>query len=401
MTGGVAGSAINAVSYPFLMSIYTPYQFGVYAIFFIPVTLLIIISSIRLELVVVSSKDEKSNDVISSAVVYALYSTALLFPLSITFYSYQDVGSSIYLAVVASLYSLSFVYAQIFVSGFAVKNQPSKSAALIFSQSSSLSVSQLVLGYLYPCDTALINGVLASAMVNFIAIMLITRKEFNITPKWLTFYDVIIDNKNVIAFSSLQGVANSVSLSVVTLTIARMYGEASAGLFNICYKIILIPGRIMMTAIRQVLTAHIVERSYSDQKAITLNAMFITAVLSISAYITMLVLIDIGLVSSFLTNNDWGDIGNLLNQVSIWVFSLLLLTSSTCLLTIYRLSHVHFAFEFGNLLVRLICVMIVPVALHSVSEYLYVISLATLVLALITIMYTYGKVNEINKTISN
>lgn len=56
LLGGGGGSIINTALYPILLSIYNPHQFGNYAIFFIPVSILIVLSSLKLELAIVSSK---------------------------------------------------------------------------------------------------------------------------------------------------------------------------------------------------------------------------------------------------------------------------------------------------------------------------------------------------------
>ncbi|WP_284145069.1 oligosaccharide flippase family protein [Vibrio alginolyticus] len=394
LLGGGGGSIINTALYPILLSIYNPHQFGNYAIFFIPVSILIVLSSLKLELAIVSSKLNEVEEVFSSSIVISLCVALLCAPLILIYFHASTYELYFEYSLVAILYSISYVSIQFLISLFTVKNKTKASALLVFFQSCSIGVSQLISAWLFDCEQNLIIGVFISSIINIVLFLILT---FNLSiSKPRSIKSTLLLNKNIIIYGTLQSFLNTLSLSVVMLGIEKIYGSAALGIFNVCYKIMIIPCRIIVTSIRQIITNELSTRDINGQIKLVSLTVLTSSFSGVIAYILLFVLLDNYYVSLFLESKGWQGITKAVIPISFWMVSLLALSGPVSLLTVYKMNYVHFIFESINLVSRFIFIIIAMLLGCSLVEYLSIIASLTVLLSVYTIYYVIRKIKKIH-----
>jgi len=275
MTGTTIAQAIPIAISPILTRIYTPEDFGVFALFF---ALTMIFGSIvngRYELaIILPSEDEDAINIAALGIIIAAVISTVLFIL-ILFFSQEimsllnnkDIYTWLYLLPISVFLIGLFNVLNYFNTR--MKYYKDLSKALIY-KSLVLTVIQLSIGFIYQGATGLISGLIIS---NFFGNMKLSKNI--IQNKKLISSLSIIKMKtlakryiNFPQFSIWAALSSTSSQHLTSILISSFFNIATLGFYSLSEKVMGVPSALIGRSIGQVYFQHGSEEKQMTGKSI-------------------------------------------------------------------------------------------------------------------------------------
>jgi O-antigen/teichoic acid export membrane protein len=278
MTGTTIAQAIPIAISPILTRIYTPEDFGLYALF-ISITLIIAsIVSGRYELaIVLPKKDDDAINILALGFiitvclsVFFLIIVILFDNYFITFFNNEKIVFWLYLSPITVFLIGLFNLLQYFNNR--KKNYKNIANATIV-KSIVLSVVQLLMGFMHLGISGLISGqIISQIFANIILLKkIINYKLFISKVKIMKIIALAKRYKDFPKFSMWAVLANTLSLNLINILISSLYSIATLGFYSLVQRVLGMPSTLIGRSIGQVFFQ---EATKEKQKMGKINKIF-------------------------------------------------------------------------------------------------------------------------------
>jgi O-antigen/teichoic acid export membrane protein len=259
MTGTTIAQAIPIAISPILTRIYTPEDFGIFAIF-LAITLIIgSIANGRYELaIMVPKKDEDAINIFALGFIITTFISLLLLVLILIFQKYfffflknEEIGLWLYFIPISVFFFGIFNILNYFNNR--KKNYKDISNANIL-KSIIAAIMQLLIGFIQQGATGLISGQIISQFFANTKLFKNIIKDKKLISK-ITKKKILAlakRYKNFPKYSMPSGLLNIVSLQVPVFLLGAFFNTAIVGFYSLSYRFISLPMSIIGSSIGQV-----------------------------------------------------------------------------------------------------------------------------------------------------
>lgn len=275
MTGSTLSQAIPIAISPILTRIYTPEDFGLYAVYLAIITILGTIVSGRYELaIMLPKKDEDAINIFALGLVITICLTVLTTILVITFNDYivnlsNNQKMKYWLYIVPVSVFLMGCYNLLIYFNNRLKNFNKISNMFIFKASAS-TVVQLSLGYIKTGATGLISGQIFSQLMAdiYLSIIIFRNKillsKINI-PKII---EMAKRYRDFPKYSVLAILANKLSYQLTNIIVSAIYSITTLGYYAHVQRVLGLPSSLIGTSIGRVFIHEASKEKQNTGKAI-------------------------------------------------------------------------------------------------------------------------------------
>jgi len=258
MTGTTIAQAIPIAITPILTRLYTPDDFGVFALFLAITAIAGAISNAQYEqAIVLPKKDEDAYNLVALGIIIAIFFSALL--LTIVFFFNQTITSmlgnkqlSIYLYLVPLSTLLVGIYNSL--NFFNIRKKEFKNiASSQITRSGSLGISQILVGFIALGPIGLVLGQIVSYFSGNAMLYKTLKKNYKqgfITREKMKQQGRVF--KNFPLFSLPSILLNSINLNIVNFLISSIFSITTLGFYTLTQRIIGIPARVIGNSFSQV-----------------------------------------------------------------------------------------------------------------------------------------------------
>ena len=259
MTGTTIAQAIPVAIAPILTRIYSPEDFGVYALFLSVISIFGVIINGRYELaIVLPKKDEDAINILSISLILNLTISLFLLILVILLYEYflkfpviKEIGIWLY-----------FIPLVVFLIGFwkmlnyfnIRKKQFKDIAKATIIKSIVLAAVQLSIGFIKSGVTGLISGQIISQLFANSKLLLNIIKDKVLLSKIsrVKIISLAKKYKNFPKYDAPSSLSNTIALHLPSLLLPKLFGLTMTGYFFLAHKIVAIPSSLLGKSISEV-----------------------------------------------------------------------------------------------------------------------------------------------------
>ena len=275
MTGSTLSQAIPIAISPILTRIYTPEDFGLYAVYIAIITILGTIVSGRYELaIMLPKKDEDAINIFALGLVITICLTVITTILVITFNDYiinllNNQNMKYWLYIVPVSVFLMGCYNLLIYFNNRLKNFNKISNMFIFKASAS-TVAQLSLGYIKIGATGLISGQIFSQLMADIHLSLILFKNKILLSKINKpkIVEMAKRYRDFPKYSVLAILANKLSYQLTNIIVAAIYSISTLGYYAHVQRVLGLPSSLIGTSIGRVFIHEANKEKQNTGKAI-------------------------------------------------------------------------------------------------------------------------------------
>lgn len=310
---------------PILRRMYTPEEFGVFAVFFSIVSILAIVANYRYaHVVVIPEKDQTSKNVAAGALVLITITCIIIFLVLLFFGEaiFQKLGFPSELNKWSLLIPVSvfFVSGSLVLNSWLTRKKKFKSiASNKFLRRAGEGGSQVSFGYSKQSGGLIMGSIIGDALNFIVSFFQFKRAGGNFEN--VTKKEVVADLKCYKAFPKynlLPTLLDTVSLFIPVFIITNFYSKEITGQFDLSRQILALPLALISVALSQVLLQSIAQRSKSKQEILPLLRKNFLA-LALMGVVGSLVLYAFSVqIFSFVFGDQWVLAGEL---TSVLVFS--------------------------------------------------------------------------------
>lgn len=390
MTGTSIAQSIPIAISPILTRIYTPEDFGVFALYISIASLLSVMATGRYELaIMLPKKDEEASHLVVLSVFIAFLISLLSFAFICVFnpeitsiLGNEEISSWLYLI------PLSILLTGLYQSFNYWNNRQKRYKTLAISkvsQSSASGTTNLSLGFLSFGSSGLILGsLIGQAVGSFILIRLALLKEKKIFQniQRLKLVALLKKYKSFPLINSLNAVIDQLRISGISILIAKVFSASYLGQFSLAWKMVQVPITLVSSSLSQVFY----------QKMSSIDKKDIYPLLNI--YLKKAVLIGLPIfigiyffavdIFSFVFGNNWILAGEIASFLSPWLFFNFLSSP---------MAHVFIVLNKQEVILRVsIVYMLIPLILLWLFNdlgFLTIISMISISMSLILIGFIY------------
>ncbi|HOC78370.1 MAG TPA: oligosaccharide flippase family protein [Methanofastidiosum sp.] len=311
---------------PILSRVYSPENFGVYALFFSISNILLIIATWQYDVAIVIPK--KYEDSLS------------LFFLSILLLSFMSLGFFLIMiffnTFILNLFRLNdlsrilfLIPVHIFISGFYQSLRYLNSRNNAFGNTAKSSIinsgityfSQIILGILFLDGSGLVYGsifgsLLATIFLLFVSVKFISIKSVNFTG----IRKVMYGYKKFPTVTTLGNFLSGVGGQLPVLLLSSFFGTVYSGFYSIANKAINIPSRIIAGSISEVSYKHTSDIINDNKLLSTYFEKSTAAIFQISILPFLIIFLFGRILVTFFLGNDWAVAGLYIQILSPLIF---------------------------------------------------------------------------------
>lgn len=326
LTGTSIAQAIPISLSPILTRIYTPDDFGVFALYIAIISIFGVIATGRYELaVMLPQKDSDASSIVFLSMMISVVISLFLLLIVVSFnknitnlFGNPEISNWLYLVPISIF--LSGVYQSL--NYWCNRNKQYKRiSASNIMQSANSGMVQLGLGSLNASVGGLIIGNIFGQSLGVFTLVKMTWNSLFNQIKNLRF-KVLVSNANKYRkfplFSSWGALLNNSAAQIPVFAISRIFGAVNTGFYSLSFKILNMPLTLLSGAISQVLFQRIASlnnetpellRAFVLKMFLLLTAMIIPMVLVLNLYGEVLF--------TWVFGADWGEAGRYASILSI------------------------------------------------------------------------------------
>ena len=249
--GSVVAQAVTIIAAPILSRLFSPEQFGEYALFITIVGLLSTVSAASYELAIVKQSDEAdANYLFQSCIVLSLATSMLLFLLLPIFNLFVDLPFAVLMPITIFLYAANNAMYSL-LNRFErytllAKTQASRSTMIVFVQ--------IIVGYLGFTRYGLTIGVIFSAFVVFIFsyFRFSTFHQIKDLVSIKKLKTLLMSNSDFAVYGVPQNTASYISSHAPVFVLTMYFDLAVVGAYFLSVKLVQIPANVLGSAVKRV-----------------------------------------------------------------------------------------------------------------------------------------------------
>ncbi|WP_102264475.1 lipopolysaccharide biosynthesis protein [Mesobacillus jeotgali] len=359
MSGTALAQLLTVIASPLLSRMYTPEEFGYFAIYTSIITVLVIIMTWRYELaIVIPRKDEEAVNLVLLCmyltIVMSLSILLILFIFGGMFSDIFNIPRELLWWIPPSILMLGFYSG---LRYWSTRNKQFKRLSY-----SSIFRSLGANGVQIPAGIATLGaqGLIGGQTIGFTIATLVLGVQVWIDDKYKFIkYKSTKEMKKLAKtynyfpkFSAPQGFINSFSQTMPTFFLAFYFGPQVAGFYALSLKFIQLPINLLGESFRQVFFQ---KASEMKQKGISIYYTLIkyTITLIVISIIPVLTVLFFGpALYSFVLGSNWYEAGEYAQWLVITIFFSFITSPSVVLINVFQLQRFHLVFEIIVLIFR-------------------------------------------------
>ncbi|MGQ4005362.1 oligosaccharide flippase family protein [Francisellaceae bacterium CB300] len=324
MTGTAVAQAIPIAISPILTRIYTPQDFGVFALFFSIVVVLGIIMNARYELaIMLPKKDEDAINVFALGFIINVVLSLFILVFIILFHSQfiRWLGSD---SLSVWLYFIPFT---VFFMGIwnilnyfnNRKKQYKDIARATILKSLVLAIVQLSIGFIKQGAMGLISGQILSNIFGNMRLAKNIVKDKVLMSKISKVKIIVMAKryKDFPKYTMWADFANSLTSQLPVFMIAKIYGASTLGFFIIAQKIVTLPASLISTSFSQVFFQRLTEAKNNNQMCLPILLKAIKKLFFVSLPIATAIFVVGPYVVVFAFGSSWHISGEIIRYLSL------------------------------------------------------------------------------------
>lgn len=316
MTGNIIAQAIPIAITPILTRLYTPYDFGVLALFMSLIAVLGVIANGKFEQAIMLPKKEiESLNLVYLSVLISTFFA--LFLLIIILFLKKQIAFILGEPTIENW--LFFVPVLVFMVGvfnslklYRVRNKNFKQVSVsLVSKSSGLAFTQLFIGIFRSGVFGLIMGQLVSYLAGISSLIMSNRnkgsiiKTFDIT----LIKELAKKHQRFPKYSLPSSLLNSISLNSINFLIVAFFTTSILGFYTIARKLLSLPSVIIGESINQVYFQKLSETKNDGGNVLQVFNDYIRRLILISLPIFTIAYFTIEPLFTFILGSDWSVAG--------------------------------------------------------------------------------------------
>jgi len=388
MTGTTIAQAIPIAISPILTRIYTPEDFGIFALYMSLASILSLMATGRYELaIMLPKKDEDAINIVALSILISFFVSFISF-LIVFIFNVQitnllgnpEISNWLYFIPVTVL--LTGVY-QSFNYWSNRKKQYKRLATSRVIQSVTTATTNLTMGFNSLGSSGLIlGGVLGQGMATTILARMVWREDANQLKDLnrLKMVVLIKKYKKLPIFNLPNALIDGLRLSGISILIAKFFTTATLGQFSLAWKMVQTPMSLIGSSLSQVFFQKVASSKKSDLHLIiknyTLRAIFISAPIFIIIYFFA---IDIFII---VFGENWKLAGEVASILSPWLFFNFLTMPMANIFIILNRQEI--------VLIVSILYMLIPISIlwfFNELGFIYILELITFFMSLMLLLY--------------
>jgi O-antigen/teichoic acid export membrane protein len=294
MTGTSIAQAIPIAISPILTRIYTPEDFGVFALYISVTSILSVFATGGYEYAImlpVHEKDAKQiivlSLIITSIISLFIFCIIGIFNNNIVrLLGNDEISGWIYLIPASVL--LSGIYRSL--NYWSTRKTEYKNVASSkIAQSVGSSSINLLLGWLGSGSAGLLLGSIGGQVGSVFVLAKKSIKEISIIPDWPKIFVLARQYIDFMRYSILSSLLNSLSFNLLSIIISKIFSSSILGFYSLVYRIMTLPGALLGSAIRDVYFQESTKfkNAHRDNKAIFISTLKKLSLISGMIYIPM------------------------------------------------------------------------------------------------------------------
>jgi len=256
LIGGTGLSmAIQILSSPILTRLYSPAEFGAFALYFSFVTFLTVITTAKFELAIVLPKEDKD----AAIILLIAMSVALLLSIAI----YLVIFGVSFLPIIKTNYWVSYLpitvfFIGVFQSCYYWLNRQRKYHTLALMrvvQSLSIMAFSIIFAFGFVHHDGLIKGyVIGQAVVSIVIFSLVIKKAWCSCGKLQIplILQLIVRYKDFPLYSTIVGFVESFAMQIPVFFLSAFFGKTIVGFYSLAVRVTSVPTSVIARAIGDV-----------------------------------------------------------------------------------------------------------------------------------------------------
>ena len=327
MTGTTIAQAIPIAISPILTRIYSPEDFGVFALFMSISSIISVVATGRYELAIMLPK--KDGDAVNIAVLSILIAFFVSFITFLIVYFFNDritnlignpeISSWLYFIPVTVL--LTGIY-QSFNYWSNRKQQYKRLAVSRVIQSGTRATANLGMGFgNFGSSGLILGGIMGQGIATITLGKLIWKedKDWLRLVKKLKIYALIRKYKDFPRINMFHAFINDAKNFIVNIFLIKYYSSFILGQFYMVNRILLLPSSLIGSSVTQVLYRTIVEK-YNNKEDFSKDILHIMIKLFLFAFIPFLLMVFFGEeIFGFVFGNNWKIGGEIASSYALYI----------------------------------------------------------------------------------
>lgn len=400
MTGNTIAQIIQIAIIPVLTRLYTPADFGVFAVYLSIASIISTVAAMRYELAVMLPKDEKEAvNLLILAVILAIVVSLLSFfsllavkPIISYFIKNQNIIKWLFFVPISILFSSMY---QIFNVWSNRKTRYKIMTTSIISQRGSSAATNVIMGFAKLGQAGLVFGNIIGQLTSVVILFLkILRNDIE-KVKLIDFKvikEVSVKYKKFPLFDSVNTIFFNFSTKGIIVLITKFFGDVIVGFYSLTERIMITPFSFFTTAFSQAFYQKL-SFCYNHNKG-NFNNIIIQAIQKMAAIITIPFLILVGTSKWFIPvifGEEWAILYKYVIILSPFVYISFISSPYSDTLKIINKQNVALIMNMITFIVKFLSIIITAYFFHTdilvTMIFFSFISLLSTIFAIVIINY--------------
>jgi O-antigen/teichoic acid export membrane protein len=388
MTGTTIAQAIPIAISPILTRLYTPEDFGMFALYMSVASVISVVATGRYELaIMLPKKDEDAINIVALSILISFFVSFMA--LLIVFSFNAQITSLLGNPEISSW--LYFIPLSVFLTGVYQsfnywsnrKKEYKRLATSRVIQSGATATTNLGMGFGgFGSSGLILGGVLGQGVATAFLGRLVIKEDIKVFQKIkkLKIFALGKRYKKLPIFNLPNALIDSFRLSGIMILIAKFFTTATLGQFSLAWKMVQIPMSLIGASLSQVFFQKVASAKKSDLNSLIKR--YLTKALLVSTPIFLIIYFFATDIFIVVFGENWKLAGEVASIMSPWLLLNFLTTPMANIFIILNRQEI--------VLIVSIFYMLVPISILLVQrggEFLYSIKLITISMILILLLY--------------
>lgn len=394
----ILSQVIIVIFSPLLTRVYLPEQIGVAAVLINISSILVTLSTLRIERAIVLQKNEELNLTISTCFFFLIFFVSLTL-VSIVFaeeFLSNKFGIQKNYFYYIPLFVLLLSTKSIFFETLNQQNLYKIISIITFSITSFTIISKVTLGYFY--SSSITSLVFSELFVLFVLnalvlIYLLNKSTISLSyPSFSSILSVINKNSNFVKYDIVSSFLNIASWMMPALILSIYFDTAVVGFYTLAFSMLKLPMKLLGTNIGMVFYREVAQNT-NDESEVKFKTTGLVTVLFLSGILPIFFVFLFGSeLFGFVFGENWKEAGKYAEILSLWTLFWLISSPISNLYYTLSLQKSYLIFMILSVTLRL-GALLVGGLLDDVILSIYLFSIVSLLLYLLQIIYLFSKVS--------
>ncbi len=382
MTGTTIAQAIPIAISPILTRIYTPEDFGVFALFIAITSIFGSIANGRYELaIMLPKKDEDAINIFALGFIITCVISLFLLLIIVLFNDYitillknKDIGVWLYFIPITVFFTGLWNILNYYNNR---KKQYKDLAKATIIKSITTAIIQLSVGFIKQGAIGLISGqIISQFFANTKLLKNILKDKILISRiSKVKIIALAKKYKDFPKYSMWAGLANTSSTNFTNILISSFYSVVTLGFYSLVQRVLGMPSSLIGNAIGQVFFQQAIKEKQETGKATVSfnNTIKKLSIIGFPAFTVLFFIIED--LFAFVFGEEWRIAGTYAQIVIPLFFIRFVVSPLTIMNVIFEKNHVGMYWQFSMLAVNIIVIYISNILNYTFVDYLYLITL--------------------------